>query len=363
MSNPFTNFLSGVVSGVLDNSSDLKDYQHASRMYVDNTYARAPKVGFLYFVSFEINRAAVKDQAWASNGMNSAGLLVKRLDLPKFSITTETANQYNRKTVVQTLMKYSPVTIDFHDDNSDITNNLWKNYYRYYFADTDNTKAFGDTKYGTTDYAYGLNNNQNKGSFFKQINFYIMHQGKFTEISLINPLVTDWSHDSLDQSEGTRTLTNKMSIAYESVIYKEGKISKNGESGAFTAQYYDNTPSPLRVAGNGSVFGAGGVVSGISDVFGSLSGDNPNYLGALIQGANVVKSVSQLNKAGLAQEGYSILKGVLGDISKTGNQPGAIGDSIRSNINNGIGVGVKLFQNSSVNGTTTAAPSNTTGAQ
>jgi hypothetical protein len=114
------------------------------------------------------------------------------------------------------------------------------------------------------------------------------------------------------------------------------------------------------VAGNGSVFGPGGVVSGASDVFGSLS--EGNYLGALIQGAGVVKSVSQLNKAGLAQEGYSILKGVLGDISKTGNQPGATGGIIKSNINTGIGVGVKLFQNSSVNGTTTAAPSNTTGA-
>lgn len=357
MSNAFTNFLSGVVSGVFDNSADLKDYQHASRMYVDNTYARAPKVGFLYFVSFDINSAAVNDRAWANTGMKSAGLLVKRVDLPKFSIETDIANQYNRKTVVQTKIKYNPVSIDFHDDNSDITNNLWKNYYKYYFADSNNTKAFGDTKYSTTNYAYGLNNNQNKGPFFKQINFYIMHQGKFTEISLVNPLVTEWAHDNLDQNEPNKILGNKMNIAYESVIYKEGKISKNGESGAFTAQYYDNTPSPLRVAGNGSLFGPGGVVSGATDVFGSLS--EGNYLGALIQGVGVAKSVSQLNKAGLAQEGYSILKGVLGDISKTGNQPGAIGNDIKTSINANIGVGVKLFQNSSTNGTTNTNPVNT----
>jgi len=353
---PFENFLGGVVDTVFGGgSADVKDYQHASRLYVENSYARAPKTGFLYFVSFEINPFAVEDSNWASTGIKEVGLLVKRVDLPKFSIVTETVNQYNRKTVIQTSMKYASVNIDFHDDNSNITLNLWKNYYKYYFADSANTKGFTDTKYGTDDYAYGLNNNQNKGPFFEKIHFYILHRHKFTQITLVNPLVTEWSHDSLDQNEGNKILSNKMTVSYESVIYKEGKIQKNGESGYFATVYYDQTPSPLRTAGNGTLFGEGGVINGATDVFNSLS--EGNYLGALIQGAATAKSFKEIVKnGGIEKEAYSILGGVLGDISKTGNQPGSIGSNISSQNNQNIGVGVKLFTNSSVSGLTYASP-------
>jgi hypothetical protein len=33
----------------------MKDYQHADRLYVRDTYSRAPKVGFLYFINFNLN--------------------------------------------------------------------------------------------------------------------------------------------------------------------------------------------------------------------------------------------------------------------------------------------------------------------
>jgi len=360
MSDAFTNFLGGVATGIFDSSADLKDYQHASRLYVDNTYARAPKTGFLYFVSFDINSAAISNSKWKNSGLSDIGLLVKRVDMPKFGIETETINQYNRKTVVQTKIKYNPITIDFHDDNSNITLGLWKNYYNYYYADGKTASTYTDTKYGTTDYAYGLNNNQNSGAFFNKIHLYVMSQGKFTKITLINPMVTEWAHDGLDQADATKILSNKMTVAYEAVKYEQGVISKNSEAREFTALYYDNSPSPLRVAGNGSLFGVGGALSGAADVFGSLS--DGDYLGAVLQGADLAKSVSQLSKDGLAQEGYSILKGVLGDISKTGNQPGSTGYDIKTAINSGIGVGVKLFQNSSVSGQTTGKPNTTTGS-
>ena len=60
MSNAFNNFLSGVTEGVFGNGANLKDYQHADRLYVRNTYARAPKVGFLYFVNFNIKKKQSK---------------------------------------------------------------------------------------------------------------------------------------------------------------------------------------------------------------------------------------------------------------------------------------------------------------
>ena len=114
----------------------MKDYEHASKLYVDSYYARAPKLGFLYFVEMDINRAAVSDESWATNDWFDVGLLAKKADLPKFTIANETVNQYNRKTVVQTKLTYTPISIELHDDNSDITQKLWVNYYKSYYKDS-----------------------------------------------------------------------------------------------------------------------------------------------------------------------------------------------------------------------------------
>ena len=127
MSNAFTNYLSG--SAYKSGYPTLKDYRHASRLYIDQNYAHAPKVGFLYYVIFNINPDAVRDQQWKNTEMLNVGVLVKKIDLPKFTIATETVNQYNRKTVVPTKLTYTPISVEFHDDNIDVINRVWINYY------------------------------------------------------------------------------------------------------------------------------------------------------------------------------------------------------------------------------------------
>lgn len=379
MSNAFTNFLGGVVSGVFGGNADLKDYQHASRLYVANTYARAPKTGFLYFVAFDINSDAIADKKWAKN-KGDIGLLVKKTDLPKFTIATEPVNQYNRKTLVQTGIKYAPISLEFHDDNSNLTQNLWKNYYEYYYRDSASTnttdavpQAFSDTKYSTTDYAYGINNNRSI-PFFKTIDIYVLYQHKYTQITLVNPKVSDWAHDSVDQEAGNKILSSKMTVQYETVLYRYGDIKKGSHAGEFTAKYYDNTPSPLSIGGNGAtkLFGANGVIAGAESVFGILGKENAtplDYLAAAIQTKTLVKNVSQLNKAGLAKEGYSILSGALGNISTVGNQPdGLTTANVTAVVNQSIlgaagTTGINLFsgKNSSITGQITAMPFNSTG--
>ena len=89
MSNAFTNFLGGVVGGLLgDGDADMKDYQHADRLYVRNNYQRAPKFGFLYFVQFNINPGVIRNTEWLERGGRDVGLLVKNADLPKFTLST-----------------------------------------------------------------------------------------------------------------------------------------------------------------------------------------------------------------------------------------------------------------------------------
>ena len=324
MSNAFTNFLKDVGRGIFEGEGAfMRDYQHADRLYVGNNYARMPKVGFLYFVVFNINNAAISDPEWNQRNKLDVGLLVKKVELPKFKIQTETLNQYNRKTVVQTKLNYTPVNIDFHDDNSNITTNLWKNYYNYYYADglygANNpnksiVEQYGDTKYSDKFYAYGLNNFQTI-PFFNSIDIYVLHKGHgnqdFTQMTLINPLVTDWQHDTLDQNESGKILTNRMTVGYEFVSYKTGKIIKNTETSAFTQVHYDNTPSPIGVGGSGNVFGPGGVIAGIGQVFGS-NGSFANIrtpldlLGAALQTKQLSRNIKNLKTEALRKEGYLI---------------------------------------------------------
>jgi hypothetical protein len=322
MSNVFTNFLGGVGKGLLDTGANMKDYQHADRLYVRESYARAPKLGFLYFVSFNINTDAIKNDRtkWGSSYYKNIGMLVKKIDLPKFTVETETLNQYNRKTVIQKSIKYNPISIDLHDDNSEITSDLWKNYFRYYYADSTKIGAveFTDTKFGDTSYAYGLNNNQ-KEPFFKSIDIYVLHQHKFTQYTLVNPIVTEWTPDTLDQADGAKILANKMGIAYETVIYNNGTIRKGTEVDKFRA-YYDITPSPLSIGGKGSntLFGPGGMIDGAASVFGSLQ--EGNYLGAALQARTLVKNSKNITKAGVLSEASNVITNAAGAAAAMGNR-------------------------------------------
>lgn len=385
MSNAFTNFLGSVVGGFFDSGADMKDYQHASRLYVSNTYARAPKVGFIYFIVFNINKNAISDPTYLQRNIQDVGLLVSKSDLPKFKIQTETLNQYNRKTVIQTKLTYEPVNIEFHDDNSNITTDLWVNYYNYYYRDgtyggrsTTFSEPYTDTKYGEKDFAYGLDSNQSK-RFFDSVDIYVLHKGRgpqdFTHYRLLNPLISDWRHDDVSQNEGSKVMQNKMTMTYEAVEYRKGKIIKNNAPVGFTPVYYDNTPSPLSIGGGipNTLFGSNGIIAGAGQIFGENGTlAQGNLIGAILQTRNLGKGIGQLSKGGLQTEGYSILRGVLGGVSAAGGQaiaqPGGIASAANAGLNQaGFGalgnIGVNLYanQNYSTNGLTKARPKSTGG--
>jgi hypothetical protein len=368
MSNKFNQYLS------LTPPTVLRDYQHASRLYVDDNYAYSPKVGFLYYVVFNINPDAIIDQQWKNTGAMDVGLLVKKIDLPKFSVVNETLNQYNRKTVVQTKLTYTPVSVEFHDDNIDVINKLWINYYKHYFADsTYGTSggvpvAFKDTKYGETDYQYGIYNNNTKVPFLTSVEIYSLHQQNFTQVTLINPKITEWAHDSLNQSEGSKTMQNRMNVAYENVLYDYGQIVAETDPPGFASVYYDKTPSPLQVGGNFTNSPTyvkqetGFDKPGAQRVFGKVGGayKSPN---PLLDIASILAK-NYVNTKGIVRTrapAYNIASGALGAVTKTApgkyytppsteNQPGIF------NLPGGVGINIFKAINTSVDGKIRANP-------
>lgn len=340
MANAFTNFL----GQVFDTPTQMKDYAHASRLYVDDFYRLAPKQGFMYYVVFDIasNNNQVVQDFLTKNG-SEIGLLVKTIDLPKFKITTDTVNQYNRKAQIQTKLEYQPVQVTFHDDHYNTTNSLWKAYYNYYYRDGRNISGltsppnFGDTKYkpspaskaiigDTTE--YGLNSDQT-GPFFRSIDIYQLNRKEFTAYRLINPLISDWSHDKLDQTQ-SKLLENRMSVVYETVIYATGQI-KIGEPGGFAQIHYDTVPGPLSVfgSGNNSLFGPGGVIPGLGEVLGGAGDTSPLGLLKTARGAtNLINNAKNISKASILSEGL----GILNDVARTGKLPSVLGGSSPAGI-------------------------------
>ena len=371
MSSIFNNF----VNSIFGSEGYLRSQQHASRLYRDDGfYDFAPKAGWLYYVVLNINPTEAVEREisskWSNKYQQMVGILVKSVQMPGFKITTEVLNQYNRKTVVQTKLNYEPVTLQFHDDMANATNDLWKNYYQYYYADGAYESAanptvkprstqfdqrynlagrsfnssFTDTKAGNINYKYGFNK-PHEAPFFKDIEIYQLNRQQYTGIKLVNPVITSWQHGELNQSTN-QLLESKMTVAYESVVYSSGIIKRNVD---IVGNHYDTVPSPNRPGG------ALGAIAGASDVFGTLGefSDSKNPLDLLkagIQISNVAKTVKNITSDSLKQEGYSIIAGGLGAFAAGGSGLGPV-DRI---LNNPATVGtVNLFRNldnSSVNG-------------
>ena len=328
MANILNGFFDNLLGGTTNPKGSMADFQHAARLYTDDAFRLAPKTKFLYHVVLEMSSSATRLMPQLDQRhKNEINLLVKSVDLPKVSINTVTKNMYNRKKNLQTHLEYDPVNITFHDDNLGITTMLMEAYYRYYYKDGNyynegvsppyasrNTYAPTETK----NFRYGFDNDSLL-PFFNKITVYQMARHQYTGFTLVNPLVTGFQHDSLDQADPTGTTVNQMTVAYESIFYSRGATGQGSPKG-FGTEHYDNSPSPLGLAGGGSssLFGGGGVLSGVSSVLGDIAGGQFN-LGTALTAFNTFKNAKSLTKEGLRQEGFNILTGAIQDIGKQSN--------------------------------------------
>lgn len=226
----------------------LRNSQTASRLFVNDQFRLSPKQKFSFHVSFGINPSALKNIDLVQRHRNEINMLVKSVDLPKFTINTETLNQYNRKKVVQYQHKFENINIVFHDDNMGIINQLWQNYYSYYYADpvSAGNNAFNRNATRSSNFIngnYGLDNGSTS-PFFTYIKIYQMARHEYVSCTLINPMIVSWQSASALAYKGDELSEFSMSLAYEAVSYDSGIVSPETVEG-FGGEHYDTTPSPL----------------------------------------------------------------------------------------------------------------------
>jgi hypothetical protein len=246
----------------------LSDYQHAARLFVDDNMRLVPKNKFSFHVVFEFNTKILSQFNSIDQNRVVINKLVKKIDLPKFEITTTTANQYNRKKIIQTKIDYKPINITFHDDSEGVIRSLWENYFEYYYADyvasqdkiknysRDATSKFHATQTMTNsagqqisrDFKYGLDNGSSI-PFLSGITVYQLSKKKWNSFTLVNPLITSWSHDSMDYAGGSNHAEHNLTVQYEAVSYNMGELSEDNPPG-FSTEYYDQVPSSLSLEPN-----------------------------------------------------------------------------------------------------------------
>jgi len=301
------------------NVNSLRDYTHASKTFTSNAFELKPRYKFLFHVSFTLNTdIPAISKVIGSQEVTNLSYVVKTVDLPKYSITNETMNQYNRKRVVQTKINYDPVTLTFHDDSGDNVRNMWYNYYSYYYKDPSQNYLAPNSTNGSlgqsgnklsgfgynardiyenqrlgnvNDWGFigesfndGTSSASGKPPFFRDIRIYGMDQHKFAEYVLINPIITAWSHDTYNYSEAAGTMQNSMTIAYETVKYYSGAVGNQrpdiNVQGFADPAHYDQTVSPIsRPGSTATVFGQGGLLDAGGGILEDLQSGGP--LGAI----------------------------------------------------------------------------------
>lgn len=234
-----------------DSELHLRDARHAMQLYTEHGHALGPKTKFLYHVVFEY--AAPYDKIPNSSSYRKElGVLVKSVDLPKYRASVETKNQYNRKKRVQTRIDYDEINVRLHDDNTGVTRAMLEEYYKFYYRDGHKNDKGKPLDYGPRDKfagavpRYGLDNFSN-GPFFSHIRIYQLAKQKWFSYTLINPILTNWGHDSMEYADGSGIMENSMTIAYEGVLYNYGDIQQGNEPVGFSdiETRYDQVHSPL----------------------------------------------------------------------------------------------------------------------
>ena len=302
-------FLSQLLQQV-SHGDQIKDWQHASRTFVDGLYRLSPKIGSMFHVYIDLNSQVPHGDT------SEIGLMAKSVTLPKFTVQNKTLNAYNRKNIVQERINYDPISLTFHDDSSDIVNKFWQGYYQYYYRDWNHSEAL----YGMGS-KYQKRQAQDWGfspvgptaiNYITSIRIYSLHQKSFSSYILINPTIQSFAHGQHQAGEYT-PLENTMTVAYEAVHYESGSV-RSGKVLGFNHVHYDKTPSPLSSLGGGtqSILGPGGIADGIGDVLTNLGSGNfgAAALGALRTGTNLKNmDIKGAASAELQQTAMSILRG------------------------------------------------------
>lgn len=311
----------------------IKDFKHAQRMFGDNNFALAPKHGAMFHVNIEFNPIV---NPFDNLEQIELGMLAKNVTLPSFNYDTEQLVAYNRKVNIQTKINYGDITIEFHDDTSNVTKRFHELYLGYHFKDGIHENPTYDpsrSTYGnrTTD-QWGYSGTF--GNFIARINVYSMSQKQFTHYVIENPLIKSFQHGRHDYA-GENFMSSIMVVAPEAIRYIGEGIVTSDQVRGFGVEHYDRTPSPLQtLGGRDTIIGKGGLTQTIGGIGDKIA--SGNFLGAA---ADAFRGVGTFKNANLKKTALRDITGLATDVLRGNNTQGKYFFPSISNIVDKFGSG------------------------
>jgi len=269
-----------------------KTSRHATHTFnqdAQSLYRNQPRLPFEYYININLNQVGTAKE-YISRYFNTADLsqippLVKTVDMPSMKIDTTPLNQYNRKRLSQTKVMFEPIKMVFHDVVDGKTLKFWDMYYRYYFDDGNEprknapkqsqqnnapmsvesllknitptipasiknlyqsnapTKANSATNTNgdksaiqnivadTLDnhhFGFNLPTVGSIRNLIQSIDIYQVHGGRFNQVTLVNPRISAFTHDTLNYAAGDKTLEITFAIEYEYAYYTIQNLKLGG---------------------------------------------------------------------------------------------------------------------------------------
>ena len=228
-------FFKSVWSALGDREFYWRDFRNA---YHYNPSQDPPRQQFNGYVMFVLDRdlfGTFFDEANNDELKVRMSSLVRTADFPQVEFKTQTLNEYNRKKIVNTGIEYQPVTIRVVDTASNAWLTMIMKYFAYHYMNPRNQNNVGERDVASVNYGQGgaefiasqfgaggnfdsnkagYNINENP-HFFERIDYVVYHGQKGTQYSLINPIMTGFTHTPLDYASN-ELMEFTMTFQYES---------------------------------------------------------------------------------------------------------------------------------------------------
>lgn len=187
-----------------------------------------PRQKFLFYATFNASPALSRNRNF-STWQQGFAFQIAKIDRPKTTPQLRDLNQYNRKRVVHTGIKFDQVNITLHDTVDDRVLRVWRDYYKWYFGEGRGKNAATTWKSSVivprqdmpVSNGWGFappNTTDSDTNFFDTLDIYTFYGKKFTQVRVYNPKISNINFDSLETAS-SELATVEMSLEHEGYEY------------------------------------------------------------------------------------------------------------------------------------------------
>lgn len=220
----------------------LHDWQHASKIFVNNNFRLSPKYKWQFIVVFYPSQPVSLDKSV----IKEISYLCKSVDLPKITPVIKEMNQYNHRIWNQNQIKYDPITIKIHDDLNNNQRKFLQNYYNYYFNDgfyDRDAYTYDDRYRDRRASAWGLDKNI-QSEYLDKIEIYSLYNpDRASKLTIWRPVVSSFTQDTHDNFDGQGIMESTMSFMYTAIQW-DANISGDQVPNLKDSGRWDSKPSP-----------------------------------------------------------------------------------------------------------------------